>query len=70
MLYPLAENWSGPYMDKKILSDPWGTPFVYVVEDSVSEWQLPKGLPFGIVSLGADRAFGGEGNDKDICSWE
>lgn len=69
-LYPLSENWSGPYTDKKILSDSWGTPFVYVLKGTASSSELPKGLPFGIISLGADRAEGGEGNDKDIFSWE
>ena len=69
-LFPLAENWSGPYTDKKITVDPWGNEYVYVVKDSASGIQLPKGLPFGIVSLGADKAEGGSGTDKDILSWE
>lgn len=70
VLYPLAENWNGPYTDKKIQSDPWGTDFVYVVKDSASVVEVPKGLPFGIISYGADRTSGGEGNDRDIVSWE
>ncbi len=70
VLYPLAENWSGPYTDKKITADPWGTPFVYMLKGSARASELPKGLPFGIVSLGSDRAEGGDGNDKDILSWE
>ena len=69
-LYPLAEHWAGPYTDRKIQTDPWGSPFRYVCKDSVNGVELPKGLPFGIVSLGADRAEGGEGNDSDIRSWE
>lgn len=69
-LYPLAEHWAGPYTDKKIQNDPWGMPFVYVRADSVNATELPKGLPFGIISLGADKAEGGEGNDSDIRSWE
>src|SRR5277367_5815901 len=24
-----AQNWHGPYMEKDILSDPWGKPYVY-----------------------------------------
>ena len=70
VLYPLAENWAGPYTDRKIQNDPWGTPFRYVRNGSVNASELPKGLPFGIISLGADRAEGGEGNDSDIRSWE
>lgn len=70
VLYPLAENWNGPYTDKKIQKDPWGSDFVYFLKDSVLAVDLPKGLPFGIVSLGADKAEGGDGDDKDIVSWE
>lgn len=70
VLYPLAENWNGPYTDKKIQKDPWGSDFIYIPKDSVRATDLPKGVPFGLVSLGADRAEGGEGNDKDIVSWE
>ncbi len=70
VLYPLCENWAGPYTDKKIVSDPWGSPFVYLINGSASSSLLPEGLPFGIISLGADRAEGGEGCDKDIFSWE
>ena len=69
-LFPLAENWNGPYTDRKISTDPWGSEFIYLVKDSAGESLLPKGLPFGIISLGADRAGGGSGNDKDIFSWE
>ncbi len=69
-LFPLPENWNGPYTDKKISADPWGSEFIYVVKDSAAGTVLPKGLPFGIISLGADKAEGGNGNDKDIFSWE
>lgn len=69
-LFPLAENWNGPYTDRKISTDPWGSEFIYLVKDSAGESLLPKGLPFGIISLGADRVEGGSGNDKDIFSWE
>ncbi|WP_294429788.1 type II secretion system major pseudopilin GspG [uncultured Treponema sp.] len=71
VLYPLAENWAGPYTDRKVLSDSWGNPFLYVVPDSPAHAsKLPKGLPFGIISYGADKKEGGDGNDKDIVSWE
>ena len=70
VLYPVPENWNGPYTDKKVSSDPWGNPFLYLTSGTVAGEGLPKGIPFGIVSLGADRLQGGEGNDKDILSWE
>lgn len=69
-MYPLSENWKGPYTDKKILSDPWGNDYGYVVKGCASDFSLPKGLPFGIYSYGADKSEGGEGYDKDIFSWE
>lgn len=69
-LFPLAENWNGPYTDKKISADPWGSEYVYLLKGSADGEKLPKGLPFGIISLGADKAEGGNGNDRDILSWE
>ena len=50
-------------MNKKIGADPWGHPFDYAVPG-------PEGLPFGLRSFGADGKEGGDGNDKDIASWE
>ena len=70
VLYPRAENWKGPYTDKKITADPWGSDYLYVVKDTSRGVDLPKGLPFGIISLGADKTEGGDGDDKDIFSWE
>jgi len=70
-LYPLAKNWNGPYTDKKIHADPWGNPFAYFTRgNAIAENILPRGLPFGILSYGADGKEGGQGNDKDIFSWE
>ncbi len=44
-----------PYL-KKVPVDAWKTPFVYI----------KKGDDFELVSYGADRKEGGEGNGKDI----
>ena len=63
VLEPLPTGWSGPYVNKRIHADPWGHPYEYVVPG-------PHGLPFGLRSLGADGKEGGEGNDKDLASWE
>ena len=46
---------------KKLPADPWGRPY---------QLQVPgrDGSPYEILSLGADGAPGGEGNDADISS--
>ena len=55
---PLPVNWaSGGYLPD-IPADPWGSPYVY---------QSPgQNGPYELMSLGADRAPGGEGVDADI----
>ncbi len=59
---PIPDNWAGPYMEKKVVNDPWGSPYIYTVPG-------PDGLPYGISSYGADGAEGGDGEDRDITSW-
>lgn len=56
-----AEGWNGPYLAKALPKDPWG-------RDYVLKMPGPNGLPFEILSLGADGAEGGTGNDADISS--
>jgi general secretion pathway protein G len=63
ILEPVPKGWDGPYLNKKIPVDPWDKEYEYKVPG-------PHGLPFGIRSFGADRMEGGEGKDKDLCSWE
>ncbi|MCD9030518.1 type II secretion system major pseudopilin GspG [Luteimonas sp. Y-2-2-4F] len=53
-----APGWLGPYAKDAELNDPWGTPFEYRVPGD--------GRPFDIVSLGADRAAGGDSVNADI----
>jgi general secretion pathway protein G len=60
---PVPQNWRGPYIEKNVTNDPWGTPYQYQVPG-------PSGLPFGLLSLGADKQTGGEGDNADISSWE
>ena len=60
---PVPAGWNGPYVNKKIAADPWDHAYVYAVPG-------PGELPFGLLSFGADGAEGGEGNDRDIASWE
>lgn len=63
VLEPVPTDWAGPYLTKPVPNDPWGHPYEYRSPG-------PQGLPFGIRSFGADGAETGEGNNKDIASWE
>jgi general secretion pathway protein G len=64
---PVAEprpgNWRGPYLRKAVPADPWGNAYVYVSPGEAN----PRG--YDLLSLGADGAPGGEGEDADITSW-
>lgn len=53
-------GWAGPYLDKAIVTDPWGTPYAYASVDG--------GLSFSVRSLGADGREGGEGENADITN--
>ncbi len=61
-LPPEPPNWKGNGYLERLPKDPWGNPYQY----------LHPGLhgDFDLLSLGADGASGGEGNDADIGSWE
>ena len=60
----VPKKWKeGGYLDKgKVPKDPWGNDFVY----------LSPGVhgDYDIISYGRDGVPGGEGEDKDINSWE
>lgn len=60
---PDTNRWKGPYLNDvtTVPLDPWAHPFVY---------QSPgtEGEPFEILSFGADRKPGGEGNDEDLST--
>lgn len=53
----VASGWSGPYLKGGLPTDPWGKPYHY---------QLAPGGAVEILSLGADGAPGGEGENADI----
>lgn len=58
-----AEGWSGPYLKKKeVPKDPWGNEYSYRFPGQHGE--------FDLYSLGADNAEGGDGENKDVASWE
>ena len=52
-----ATAWSGPYLKGGVPLDPWSHPYVY---------KPGAGGTFEILSLGADGAPGGEGENADI----
>ena len=57
------DKWKGPYLPKtKIPKDPWGNDYVYKSPGEHGKYDL--------YSLGADGKEGGEGENKDIVSWE
>jgi general secretion pathway protein G len=58
-----ADKWNGPYLKKgKVPKDPWNNDFQYKFPGEHG--------PYDIVSLGGDNAAGGEGENKDINSWD
>lgn len=59
---PRPSNWRGPYLRKPVPLDPWKNPYLYA---SPGEIHLTG---YDLVSLGADGAVGGEGEDADITN--
>ncbi len=62
MTNPGGDKWDGPYLKKNVPLDPWGNPYNYQSPGSHGEYDL--------YSLGRDNKPGGEGEDKDVTSWE
>ncbi len=59
---PVPPNWKGNGYLERLPNDPWGHPYQYL--------QPGMNGDYDVLSLGADGASGGEGNDADIGSWE
>jgi len=57
-----STQWAGPYLPQDIPLDPWGRPYLY-------KYPGEHGDEPDVVSLGADGAPGGDGNNSDIVSW-
>jgi len=55
-------NWDGPYLPKEIPLDPWGRDYVYMHPGEHGDYD--------ILSYGADKQPGGEGEDTDIVNWK
>ncbi|HME42709.1 MAG TPA: type II secretion system major pseudopilin GspG [Syntrophorhabdales bacterium] len=62
MVNPGVDNWEGPYLKKTLPPDPWGKPYQYLCPGTHGEYDL--------YSYGRDGNPGGEGEDKDVTSWE
>lgn len=62
MVNPGANNWAGPYLKKALPQDPWQKSYVYTSPGTHGEYD--------ITSYGRDGSPGGEGEDKDVNSWE
>lgn len=59
------EKWKGPYLAKKTVpKDGWDAPLQYRTPASEG------GYEFEVFSLGADKKVGGEGDNKDLYSWQ
>ena len=59
---PIPPNWKSNGYLERLPSDPWKQPYQYLQPGVHGE--------IDVMSLGADGAPGGEGNDADIGSWE
>ena len=57
-------NWHGPYLRKPVPLDPWGVAYVYLFPGQANL----RG--YDLLSYGADKKPGGEGEDADITSWQ
>ncbi len=57
-----VENWDGPYLPKAIPLDPWGHEYVYKSPGDHGDYDLS--------SYGLDGRQGGDGDNRDINSWE
>lgn len=57
-----ADRWDGPYLKKDLPPDPWGKPYIYKSPGDHGAYD--------IISYGADGVAGGDGNNRDITSWE
>ena len=56
----VEEKWTGPYIKKSQLKDPWDSDYMYIEEGAINIGS------YDLVSFGADGAEGGEDDDEDI----
>ncbi|MBL8998667.1 MAG: type II secretion system major pseudopilin GspG [Gemmatimonadetes bacterium] len=57
-------RWRGPYLRRRVPSDPWGRPYVFRSPGTVVT------SAYDLLTFGADGVEGGEGEDADVTSWD
>ena len=58
-----TDRWNGPYLKKRLVpKDPWAYDYYYRSPGEHGGYDL--------YSLGADNAEGGDGENRDVASWE
>jgi general secretion pathway protein G len=55
-------RWDGPYLKKEVPLDPWGRPYGYESPGQHGDYDL--------YTYGADGAPGGDGDARDLGSWQ
>lgn len=64
-----ASGWNGPYLDKAVLTDPWGESYIYADNDGVADkpisYLLSKG-PDKTKDIADPETTGPSGQDDDI----
>ena len=59
-----VSNWNGPYLKRNVVpKDPWSNEYKFVSPGD-------QNRPYDIISLGSDGKEGGDGDAKDINSWQ
>ena len=59
-----ASNWNGPYLKRNTVpKDPWSNEYKFVSPGD-------QNRPYDIISFGSDGKEGGDGDGKDITSWQ
>lgn len=57
-------TWRGPYLRKEIPLDPWAEAYVYLSPGDVNL------TGFDLLSYGADKKPGGDGENADVLGWK
>ena len=57
-------QWNGPYIQKPVVNDPWGQPYIYVTPGQ------HNADSYDLSTLAKDGKEGGSGPDADITNWQ
>ncbi|MCH7917301.1 MAG: type II secretion system major pseudopilin GspG [Planctomycetes bacterium] len=55
-----AAGWGGPYLKRSQIVDPWGNPYIYILDGQINPGS------FDLICTGADGQEGGEDENADI----